>query len=168
MITSKDIQAQAKALKVLCTEKNKCEYEPSEELEAQSPKEYFGSSLANCAPLGGPDVTHTIGAKGTVKISDSVGLDVSTEFTAFKVFKTSTTIPYKHERTDSHESKEDVVVPVPPHFVGGVMVTQPVIRDIGDFTLNFGNTKWVLKGVFFDTPGTNPKRRGTTPPSITN
>jgi hypothetical protein len=160
VVDSGDIQGQAKALRALCTEAFGCEFEPQKTFEAETPSTVYGNTVTNCAEEGGPDVDTTITVADTVKTSNSVGIDVETSVKFFKIFQVAITLKYKHERTDSHEFKQGVHVIVEPEHVGWIDITAPVIRDIGEFTLNLGNTKWIVKNVAFDTPDPNPARSG--------
>ncbi|MGC1164583.1 MAG: hypothetical protein WA862_00600, partial [Solirubrobacterales bacterium] len=156
-VSAKDIQTQAQVLKTFCTEANNCEFEPLETIEAEVTKNAVGNSLTNCFAEGGPDDDTTIESEDKVAISDSVGIESETSFTVFKVFKESISIKYKHERTDTHTFKQNVHVVVPPQYIGWVAATVPVIRDLGEFKLNLGNTKWILEDVAFDSPDASRK-----------
>lgn len=160
VISSGDIQGQAKALKALCTDANDCEFEPLKTFPAETPTKVYGNTVTNCAAEGGPDVDTTISAKDTVETSNSVGVNIEVGFKFFKIFQAGITLKYKHERSESHEFKQDVHVTVQPGYVGWVDITAPVIRDVGDFTLKLGNTRWKLKNVAFDSPDPNPERSG--------
>src|SRR6185437_8169299 len=47
---------------------------------------------------------------------------------------------------------------VPEFHIGWVTDRAPVIRDTGKYTLTLGNTEWVIKNVYFDSP--NPALKG--------
>ena len=160
VVNAEDIQDQAKALENLCTEANECEFEPQKTFPAETPRIVYGKTVTNCAEAGGPEVDTTIGAKTTVTVSNSVGVDVTTGVKFFKIFQASITLKYEHKRSESEEYKQEVGVHVPPEEVGWVNITAPVIRDIGEFTLKLGNTEWKLQNVAFDTPDTSGKRSG--------
>jgi hypothetical protein len=160
VVDSGDIQGQAEALKTLCTKANECEFEPQKTLETFTPRIVSGKTVTNCEEGGGLNVDTKIEASTTVTISNSVGIDVKAGVSFFDIFQSSITIKYHHERSESEKFAQSVEVHVKPEEVGWVDITAPVIRDIGEFTLKFGNTEWKLQNVAFDSPDTSGKRAG--------
>jgi hypothetical protein len=164
VVDSGDIQRQADVLKNLCTKDNECEFEPQKELETYTPKIVYGRTVTNCEEAGGLNISTTLDAATTVKISNSVGISASAGTTFFGIFQASITVKYQHERSESEKFGQAVEVHVKPEEVGWVSITAPVIRDIGEFTLKSGNTEWKLENVAFDSPDTSGKRAGNFAP----
>ena len=160
VVDSGDLQAQAEALKVLCTKANECEFEPQKWFETYTPKIVYGKTVTNCEEEGGLNIESKIEASTTVTISNSVDVEAKTGVSFFDIFQASISIKYHHERAESEKYAQSVNVPVKPESVGWVDITAPVIRDIGEFTLKFGNTEWKIKEVAFDSPDVSGKRSG--------
>jgi hypothetical protein len=53
---------------------------------------------------------------------------------------------------------QDIEVPIPAYTTAWVAGTAPVIRDTGTFTLQLGQTEWIIKNVYFDSP--DPDHKG--------
>lgn len=160
VVDSGDLQGQAEALKALCTKANECEFEPQKTFETFTPKIVYGKTVTNCEEEGGLNIESKIEASTTVTISNSVGLEVKAGVSFFEIFQASITVKYNHERSESEKYAQSVNVPVKPEEVGWVDITAPVIRDIGEFTLKFGNAEWKIENVAFDSPDTSGKRPG--------
>jgi len=157
-VKASNIQEQAKALQAFCTEANHCQFEPEKEVEVETPSKVVGKSAINCP---GGEVAHKkIKVSQEITTSDSVGIDLKTEFTIFKVFKTSITLKYKHERSESHTFGEELEIGVPPGKQAWIVGSAPAIADIGEFKMNVGNTEWILEEVTFYSPNPNSKSQG--------
>lgn len=160
VVSSGDVQAQAEALKTLCTTANECEFKPEKFEETFTPKIVYGKTVTNCEEEGGLNIESKIEASTTVTISNSVGIEIKAGVSFFDIFQSSISIKYHHERSDSEKYAQSVNVPIKPEEVGWVNITAPVIRDTGEFTLNFGNAEWKIQNVAFDSPDTSGKRSG--------
>jgi len=158
-INSGDLQAQAEAMKGLCSEVNECEFEPTaEDPKAETASRVVGNALYNCNEPGEPNAKTTLTYGDKVSITDSVGIEIDTGFEIYKVFKENIKLKYNHERTATHEFTQAVELVVPPGKVGWVFDVAPVIRDTGDFKLKAGNTEYRINGVSFESP--DPTRSG--------
>jgi hypothetical protein len=158
-INSGNLQAQAEALKGLCSEANECEFEPlTEDPKAETASRVVGDALYNCNGPGEPNQKTTLTYNDKVSITDSVGVEVDTGFEIYKVFKENIKLKYNHERTVTHEFTQAVELVVLPERVGWVFDVAPVIRDTGNFKLKAGNTEYKINGVSFESP--DPSRSG--------
>jgi hypothetical protein len=168
VVPKAELQEQARILKALCDAAHKCKFEVTspEEVKTMSQGRFFGNAVSNCGPFGSKDVTTTLAAKQTLTISTSVGVELSTETEIAGAFKIGIKAHYDKTREESHEFSQDVGVSVEPHYIAYVLMSQPVIRDTGNFTLQLGNTKWVLKEVYFDSPDPSPERHGSYDPQF--
>jgi hypothetical protein len=92
--------------------------------------------------------------------TDSEGLNLKVELSIKKIFSAAIEFTYHHDRTTEKEAGQDIEVHLKSFRKYWVAGTAPVIRDIGTFTLQLGNTEWIIKDVYFDSPDPNPEHFG--------
>jgi hypothetical protein len=157
---------QAEILREICTEKNvaakdlvKCKFKPTKRIrDAFGNPHVVGGVRRNCTDH---EIEHGIVDGDTVGTSNSLGIKLGFE-TKINIFgqevKSSLETEYEHEWTTEHKFQTDDRGPISARHIGWWEAITPVIRDIGDFTLEIGNTTWILRDVSFDSP--DPTREG--------
>jgi len=91
-------------------------------------------------------VTTTQSTTTTLKLSSSIKTSV------FKVVEISVAAEYSEAWTDTYTFSESVKFTAQPGEKAFIETRQPVKRVIGDYTVQMGNTTWILKDVYFDSP----------------
>jgi hypothetical protein len=147
-------EAQAQSLKQFCQQGSAamCTFTPTKEEHTLGPAHQFGNAVQNYTD---EEDDTTVSAKDTVVTTDSVGVEVSTQAEIAEVVKVAVSATYGRQWTTEHDFSQDVDVKVAPHREAWVEVSQPLIRDTGDFTMTLGNTTWKLHDVYFDSPDQN-------------
>ena len=91
-------------------------------------------------------VTTTQSTTTTLKLSASIKAKV------FEVVEISVAAEYSEAWTDTYTFSESVKFTAQPGEKAFIETRQPVKRVIGDYTVQMGNTTWILKDVYFDFP----------------
>jgi hypothetical protein len=91
-------------------------------------------------------VTTTQSTTTTLKLSASVRAKV------FEVVNITVSAEYSEAWTDTYTFSESVKFTAQPGEKAFIETRQPVKRVIGDYTVQMGNTTWILKDVYFDSP----------------
>lgn len=152
---------QAEILEEICTQDNlsstkgfvKCKFKPKQRIrDAFGNPHVVGGVRRNCTEH---EIEHGIVEGDTVGSSNSldikIGFEASIDILGQEV-KTTLETKYGHEWTTEHKFETDDRGPISPRHIGWWEAVTPVIRDIGDFTLDIGNTTWILQDVSFDSP----------------
>ncbi|CAN5470129.1 hypothetical protein BH11ACT7_BH11ACT7_06350 [soil metagenome] len=79
-----------------------------------------------------------ISAEASSKLSDLLNLKIAAK--------------YGHSWTKSQTFGYKLTVPVPAQSAVSIWARNPVDRVYGTFTIQMGNTKWTVDGIYFDTP----------------
>ena len=79
-----------------------------------------------------------ITGKASVKVGALVNLELS--------------VAWGHTWTTTHTYTEKLEITVPAHEMSIVYGEAPLYRNYGDFALHMGNTTWILRNVYFDSP----------------
>ena len=147
-------QQQADALKQFCSDNSSasCSFAAASETDVDSPSHQVGKALINNTDS---DQETDLSEKDEVSATNSVGVDVSVNKKILESVEVGVQMSYKHSWTQSHEFDQDVKVTAKPYTKVWVMAVQPMLRDTGDFTIKLGNTTWILRGVYFDSPNPN-------------
>jgi len=155
-----DNQRQMDLLAGLCTKAStaKCDFTPTRRERTYAQPRAVGTAYFNCT---GANSEKTLIIEDKVGVTNSFASEVSTEvesdFIIAKV-KASLTLKFSTEWTTERTFREEVHVTALPRRKVWVVAETPVIRDFGDFKLQLGNTTWLLRGVYFDSP--DPGRPG--------
>jgi hypothetical protein len=96
-------------------------------------------------------VTTTQSTTTTLKLSASIKLKIA------KIVEISVTAEASQAWTDTYTFSQSITVTAQPGQKASIESRDPVKRVIGDFTVHMGNTTWILKDVYFDSP--DPDRR---------
>lgn len=154
-------QQQAAALQHFCNATNAatCKFTATSETNVLSPPHVptLGYGLINDTdnpeqPTTTYHVEDSVGTSDSVEVGLKVGVEIA------KVVSVEVEAKYGHEWTQEHTYGQDVHLPCEAHHACWFEVEDPVIRDTGDFTMTLGNTTWILRDVYFDSP--NPSAAG--------
>ncbi|GAY16200.1 Ig-like domain-containing protein [Mycobacterium sp. shizuoka-1] len=89
--------------------------------------------------------THTnslaVGAKLSVKLISIINAELNATYT--------------HTWTRTETVQQTYKITVKPDAKVTLTVREPMFRDFGDFTVQLGNTTWLIRGVYFDSPDPN-------------
>jgi hypothetical protein len=155
-IDSNELVNQRTALKNLCDQAHECKFFPEKEVETSTPRRLFGQPVTAC----GTAIETTLHGRENLVQTDSFGANLSVEAGVKGVFAVGIELTYHHDRTTEKEVGQDIAVPIPTYTTAWVAGTAPVIRDFGKFTLQLGQTEWIIKNVYFDSPDPNPGHHG--------
>jgi hypothetical protein len=148
-------QEQAEILRQLCRDNSsaKCKFKPIRRTPTLTQSHLVGKPVTNCDDE--TEVEFRIKEEDKVGSTNSVGIEIGTEvgFEAFGAkVKVEIKAKYGHEWLTEHSFAQDETLRVKPGHVAWLAVTEPILRDTGDFTLELGNTTWQLRDVSFETP----------------
>ena len=156
---------QFQTLKDLCNQSNSatvtCSFNPTRRQPApgdpplRAPARIVGHATANCFDT--PQISKRL-YEDTFGQENSVELAVGSHFEIdYAVGKAGGSIEwnYGHKWTTEHKFSEEEELDIDPGHLGWVTDEAPIIRDTGDYTLQLGNTTWILRGVYFDSPDPN-------------
>jgi hypothetical protein len=147
-IPPSDPQIQYQAVSLLCDSGvGHCDFTNVRESKFYSDKHQVGGALTNNTDL--PQET-TIGVEDTVGSSTSWGTNVEIGAGIEGIINAKISANYREEWHREHKFSQQVKLTVPPHSQGWISSTTPMVRETGDFTINFGNTSWTIKDVSFD------------------
>jgi hypothetical protein len=97
-------------------------------------------------------VTTTITATVTQSTTTTLKLSASIKLEVFEVVAITVGAEYSEAWTDTYTFSESVKFTAQPGEKAFIETRQPVKRVIGDYTVQMGNTTWILKDVYFDSP----------------
>jgi hypothetical protein len=97
-------------------------------------------------------VTTTITATVTQSTTTTLKLSASIKANVFEVVDISVAAEYSEAWTDTYTFSQSVGVTAQPGEKVFIETREPVKRVIGDYTVQMGNTTWILKDVYFDSP----------------
>jgi hypothetical protein len=155
-IGSNELAGQRKALKNLCDVAHECKFTPEKEEEVNTAKRVWGTPVTACNATG----ETTIHGRENLIQTDSTGFNLKLEVKIMKVFTAGIEFTYHHDRTTEKEEGQDLTVKLKPFWKYWVAGSAPVIRDTGTFALQLGNTEWIIKDVYFDSPDPNTAHHG--------
>jgi Ca2+-binding RTX toxin-like protein len=157
-IPADQAQAQAATLQQLCTDNNmaSCSFTPTKRVPVDSPNHPVGHALIN--PYDGEQETR-VTISDTVGATDSIEIAVEAGVKIFKVVEVSVSAKYGHEWTREHTFEQDITVRCPGHTKCWITGEDPMWRDTGDYFLTLGNTRWILRNIYIDSP--NPDGQGS-------
>jgi hypothetical protein len=154
-------QKQAELLRSICTRASlegestedafvECDFSP-QPIEMFGPAHPVGAPQANCAASG--DATARIGYADKVVITDSLGIPRGSGTEGiFERAKAGAKYANAQSWLEEHQFRYAPEIKIPAGHLGWVVASNPIIRHQGDFKLRIGNTSWLLRGVYFDTP----------------
>jgi hypothetical protein len=102
-------------------------------------------------------VTTTITATVTQSTTTTLKLSASIKLEVFEVVAITVAAEYSEAWTDTYTFSQSVGVTAQPGEKVFIDTREPVKRVIGDYTVQMGNTTWILKDVYFDSP--DPDRK---------
>jgi hypothetical protein len=102
-------------------------------------------------------VTTTITVTTTQSTTTTLKLSASIKAHVFEVVEISVTAEASEAWTDTYTFSQSITVTAQPGQKASIESRDPVKRVIGDYTVQMGNTTWILKDVYFDSP--DPDRR---------
>jgi hypothetical protein len=154
-------QKQAEVLRNLCTRTNlageshenafvECEFTP-EPSEIFGPFHAVGYRYANCDRSN--DKTVRTQYADRVVVTNSLGLERGPETdTIFERARAGAKYANRQSWLEEHLFRYSPDLTIPPGHLGWAVASNPLLRHKGDFRLHIGNTTWVLRDVYFDTP----------------
>jgi hypothetical protein len=148
-------RAQAALIKQWCSggiEFAACEFHPTNQVRINSPLHKVGEPFRNSTIA---EQRYVVKVTDTVGSSDSLGGEITASGTIAKIVKLAVTVNYEHEWTEEHTFEEELDLICPPRTLCWVNVVTPLLRTTGEFVLMVGNTKWVMPGIYVDTPDTD-------------
>ncbi|MBX9399488.1 hypothetical protein K4749_39645 [Streptomyces sp. TRM72054] len=147
-VPSSDPQIQYQTVKKLCAAgMGKCDFTNVKESKFYSEKHQVGGAIINNTDR---DQEFTIGVEDTVGSSTSWGAGAELGGGIDGIVNAKISTEYREEWNKAHTFKQDVKVTVQPHYKSWVSATDPMVRETGDFTINFGNTSWTIRDVSFE------------------
>jgi RTX calcium-binding nonapeptide repeat (4 copies) len=157
-IPAEQAQAQAATLQQLCTDNNmaSCSFTPTKRVPVDSPTHPVGHALINNTD---EEQETRVTISDTVGSTDSVEIEVDAGVKIFKVVELSVSAKYGHEWTAEHTFEQDVTVHCPAKSKCWITGDDPMWRDTGDYVLTLGNTRWILRNIYIDSP--NPSGQGS-------
>ena len=147
-------QEQAEILNDLCAQGSlaKCNFKPTREERTLGLRHQVGTTIRN--PDDAP-LTRQLQITDTQTETSSVQISAKASFKVFEIVNSEITTTFSQSWTRTHTFTESLTITVRPHFESRVFAEQPVYRYWGDFTVTMGNTTWILRDVYFDTPRTD-------------
>lgn len=147
-------QEQAEILNDLCSQGSlaKCNFKATREERTVGDEHQVGFTVKN--PDDGP-LNRTVQISDTQTQTSSIQISAKASFKVFEIVNTEITTTFSQTWTRTHTFTETLQITVRPHFESRILAKQPVFRYWGDFTVTMGNTTWILRDVFFDTPRTD-------------
>lgn len=145
-------QKQAEVLNQLCRDGSlaTCSFKAKlPEQEVYSEYRPVGASITNNSDIPRElriSETEAVSQSDSIQIAKKVGLkvgdivNIEIQTTLGRTWTSTKTFGYS------------AVTPVPPHTKTYFVAADPMLRVYGDFTLTAGNTTWILRDVYFDTP----------------
>jgi hypothetical protein len=97
-------------------------------------------------------LTTTITATVTQSTTTTLKLSASIKAKVFEVVEITVAAEYSEAWTDTYTFSQSVGVTAQPGEKVFLETREPVKRVIGDYTVQMGNTTWILKDVYFDSP----------------
>ena len=148
-----DPTGQAEVLQSLCGQSTaSCTFKAtSEDNQALGPSHPVGSEVRNASNT---TVSTSIGITDAVSQTDSIGIGTRASGSILGIVTAEISATYGHTWTTTQTFTQTVNVTVEPHSVARVVAEQPIYRVTGDFTIVFGNTTYLVKGVVFESPRT--------------
>ncbi|SBS78763.1 exported hypothetical protein [uncultured Mycobacterium sp.] len=158
-IPASNAQQQADILNAFCGESDgpamSCAFTPTRQIDATSDPHPVGNSVSNdtTSPL-----TTKIYVQDSISQSDSVTITTKVGWKISDIINAEITAAYGHTWTSTHTFTQELDVEIQPGETVQVIGTAPVLRVYGDFTVEVGDTTFILKDVYFDSP--NPDGSG--------
>ena len=144
-------QRQAELLNALCSDGGQatCSFEVGRQEKWFTEGEQASSTFYNDS-----DATQSIskGASKTEGYSDSLGGNAKFGFKLTEAVNFEIQATYNHTWTTSETWSETITLEVPPWTEASIYASVPMNRVYGDLVINAGNTKWILRDVYFDSP----------------
>lgn len=148
-------QHQADVLRRFCLTDNQtgaqCDFHAANETVMSGPWHFIVGSNNRTdveTPLGAVN-----GDKRSEENSVETGFTAQAEWSAlFGKVSAEIEAKYGHTWTHTHTYEVSTTFPIPPHMRGEIWGSEPIIRDTGDFTVQFHNTTFKMHDVHFDTP----------------
>jgi hypothetical protein len=109
------------------------------------------SSLSNPNNSTSPAST-TITVTTTQSTTTTLKLSASVKANVFEVVDISVAAEASEAWTDTYTFSQSITVTAQPGEKVSIESRDPVKRVIGDYTVQMGNTTWILKDVYFDSP----------------
>lgn len=91
-----------------------------------------------------------------VSESDSVAIGTKLGFKLGDIVNTEISTTYTHAWIKQETYAEGVTLTIPPFSKGWIEFQSEVYRVYGDFTLQMGDTRWVVEDTYWDTPIEGP------------
>ena len=162
-------QRQAAILQSLCVNGSAaaCTFNSTQTQKTYTTERVVSTLVKNSSTI---EQTYTIGFKDTVQVANSAEVMFKAGTKIFDIVTAEISARYQRTVTTSHEFSESYQVKIPPGQYGWITAQEPIYRDTGTFTITLGNTKWVLTGVYFDSPNPTSPSKATihtdpTPPN---
>ncbi|CAN5201384.1 hypothetical protein BH11ACT7_BH11ACT7_29650 [soil metagenome] len=151
-VPAADAQKQAQILNLLCQTGSSatCSFKSSRSEETQSEPHPVGSAVINNSDTQN---STTLTISDALQESNSIKVAMKEKIEFLVSGEASQEYGYTWQKTSTFT--QSITVNLPPHTKGSVTATQPVFRVHGDFTLTLGNSTWILRDVYFDSPNPN-------------
>ncbi len=146
--------AQTNALNNLCYNGSPatCDFKATRQELTYTAYRPVGASYTNPNPYEG---TISVSTSEAVSQSDSVQISTKAGFKLFDIINAEIQTTYGHTWTRQVTFTYKADAKVPPYTKAYFTAADPVYRVYGDFTLTVGNSTWILRDTYFDTPDTN-------------
>jgi hypothetical protein len=144
-------QRQAELLNALCQDGSagSCSFTVGRQEKWYTEGEQASSTFYNDS---GATQSISKGASKTEGYSDSLGGNAKFGFKLTEAINFEIQATYNHTWTTSETWSETITLEVPPWTEASIYASVPMNRVYGDLEINAGNTKWVLRDVYFDSP----------------
>ncbi|MCV7345359.1 Ig-like domain-containing protein [Mycolicibacterium rhodesiae] len=169
-VPASNAQQQADILNAYCGESGgppmSCAFTPTSQIETTTGPHPVGHSVTNntSSPL-----TNKIYISDAVAQSDSVTITTKVGWKISEILNAEITAAYGHTWTTTHTFTDELDVTIQPGQTMQVYGTTPIFRVYGDFTVSVGDTTFILKDVYFDSPnpdGSGNYRAEIVPPPV--
>ncbi|OAN39458.1 Ig-like domain-containing protein [Mycolicibacterium iranicum] len=147
-------QKQAEVLNQLCYDGGlaSCSFTPKKQENDFTPDHQVGNSVTNTTNA---KVTYTISSSDTQTYSDSVQVSAKVAAKLGPIINAELSATYGHTWQTSHTFTQTIQVEVLPGTTFWIEARQPIFRVYGDLVLRAGNTTWILRDVYFESPNPN-------------
>jgi hypothetical protein len=149
-------QQQAQVLNQLCGDSSQasCKFEAGRQEQHYAPGKQVSPMLRNPTDER-QSLAHQVSE--TEGYSDSLGGSVKFGGKLTEAINMEIMVTYNHTWTYSHTYSDTVTITVPPWTEASIWAENPFNRVYGDFQVDMGNTTWILRDVYFDTPNPGDK-----------
>lgn len=146
---------QGDVLNQLCDQGSqaKCSFEVGRQENVYGAERKWGGSYYNDSDY---QQSKSVGIRDATGYSDSVKLSDKFKVSFLGFIDNEITAEYGHTWSKSFTFMDEYQLTVPPWTDASLLVSEPFWRVYGDFTIEMGNTTYLIHDVYFDTPNPDP------------